>query len=272
MDKKKKTKKPAPKKKGGRGSKKSGVRKVAKKVVKKSAKKSRGRGKAGAGNLKRYNAVRSALSSFFRESRIQYDRGKLNESASKLYALTKDKPLKYVLDNIDVLYRANIEEKPITTLPESFPFWEFNTMLSLAEFEVLKVGYKFNDGKAQFEFKGDSMDVLTEFRSSGLYRYLRNNYNGSPPDGAVFRLVDTDNKTFVDYEIVTGVDGMEEGEGAEIPPQKPSESVSPPLQAPTFTAQETIAIEREKQKTLKEVQKLMKLGFTKDEIFKLIGK
>ena len=78
---------------------------------------------------------------------------------------------------------------------------------------------KFDDGKAKFEFKGDSMDVLTEFRSSGLYRYLRNNYNGSPPDGAVFRLVDTDNKTFVDYEIVTGVDGMEEGEGGSGQPE-----------------------------------------------------
>jgi hypothetical protein len=64
--------------------------------------------------------------------------------------------------------------------------------------------------------------------------------------------------------------------------QAPAEPENKPVSAPTtqknaevvvpYSASEVIAIEKEKQKTMKEVQKLLKQGFTKDEIFKLLGK
>jgi hypothetical protein len=146
------------------------------------------------------------------------------------------------------------------------------------KFDDVVISYEFDDGVEKFDGKGERDDVYEKFRGSGFYQYLRRNYNGSPPNNAVFSITDTDNKSYVNYKVQTfappsGEEGGGEPKQAPTTPPKGSGEGSP------FTAEQIIAIEREKQKTeqmrqktLKEVQKLLKQGFTKEEIFKLLGK
>jgi len=116
---------------------------------------------------------------------------------------------------------------------------------------------------------------LEQYKSSGLYRYLRANYDSSD-NLATFNLVGTDNKTFVEYKIEVG----------ETPTPKPTpESTETPSGASKstsegkgFTSAELIAIEKEKQKTieleLKKIDKVLTLlekGYSKAEINKLLG-
>jgi hypothetical protein len=254
------------------------VKKIAKKLAKKPIKKKgRVRKSSTATNLQRYNAIRNAVAGYLRGQGLPSDKGSVREAMVVIYPSTKDQPLKQVIDNIDIIYQTAVGGGIVSTLPEEFPFWDFNTMMSLPEFDGIVVSYSFSADGLDFSFEGNPMDAVTEFRSSGLYRYLRQNYNGSPPNGAVFRLAKTDGKKYAKYKVVAGSSMLGGEETAAEAIGKPSVSVSPPFGGGVSSEAQTIAIEREKQKTekerqktLREIQKLMKMGWTKKEIMKLL--
>lgn len=140
-------------------------------------------------------------------------------------------------------------------------------------FDNMLISYSMDDGFEKFETSGETMEVIEYFKS-GTYRYLRTYYNDSPV--AIFKLEDTDNKTFVKYIVdVSASSRAQSPEGAQISTPA-DEKTTGGAKGETASL---IALEQEKQKTSQEQRKtmemaleLMKSGFTKEEIIKLIGK
>jgi hypothetical protein len=142
----------------------------------------------------------------------------------------------------------------------------FNQTLLTQIFDDATVTFSFDDGIMKESYSGDSFGARDKFTSSGLYSHLRKYYNNSPT--ATFVLKEKSGKS-VEYTIETYQEPTESG--AEKPLEAPTTQKKDEVVVP-YSAKEVIAIEKEKQKTMKEVQKLMKQGFTKDEIFRLLGK
>lgn len=222
--------------------------------------------KSGKNNLGKYNAIQKILSNYLKENNIKVGKD-FSKIASALNKRAKDVPLKYIEQNIHTLYNEfykNAEQ--VGEFPENFPFYLFNQTLLTQIFDDATVTFSFDDGIIKFDYSGDSSQARDKYVDSGLYRHLRKYYNNSPT--ATFVLKSKSGKS-VEYTIETYAE--------------PTETVSEkPLEAPTtqkkdevvvpYSASEIIAIEKEKQKTLKQVQKLMKQGWTKEEILKLLGK
>jgi hypothetical protein len=216
------------------------------------------------GKPSRYNKVQQILSRYLKENNIKVGKD-FNKIASELNQKTKDVPLKYVEQNINALYTEHFKKEAVEPFPESFPFYMLNQTITTTTFDGATISFSFNDGLMETSISGDTLKVLEEFRTSGLYSHLRKYYDSSPT--AMFVLKSVAGKSVV-YAIETF--------------QAPVEPENKPVSAPTtqksgevvvpYSASEVIAIEKEKQKTMKEVQKLLKQGFTKDEIFKLLGK
>lgn len=212
----------------------------------------------------RYNQVQKILSKYLKENNIKVGKD-FNSIASALNQKTKDVPLKYVEQNIATLYTEFYKKDAVEPFPESFPFYMLNQTITTTTFDNAIISFSFNDGLLETNISGDSLTVVEEFRSSGLYSHLRKYYDSSPT--AMFVL-----KSAVGKSVVYAIETF----------QAPAEPENKPVSAPTtqknaevvvpYSASEVIAIEKEKQKTMKEVQKLLKQGFTKDEIFKLLGK
>lgn len=219
----------------------------------------------------RFNKVQRILSEYANQNGLKLGRT-FNTIASRIYIKTKESQLTYVASNIDVIYKSvTDEENPSKKFEESFAFYYFRQNLQLPFYLGKTIAYEFDDGYQQFQFEGDSLEVGLEFVQSGLYKYLRKNYNGSPPNDATFFLKETDGQTYAKYEIRTSDEPMGGGVMPELPPKGEVSAPIPPQGASPFTAEQIIAIEKEKQKTLKQVSKLMKQGWTKGEIMKLLG-
>lgn len=243
-------------------------KKTTTKSKKVSKKKSNAESTKKKGKASRYNKVQQILSRYLKENNIKVGKD-FNKIASALNQKTKDVPLKYVEQNINALYTEHFKKEAVEPFPESFPFYMLNQTVTTTTFDNVNIQFSFNDGLVKTSISGDSLSVVEEFRSSGLYSHLRKYYDSSPT--AMFVLKDSSIKKgvqTVEYTIETF--------------QAPVEPANKPISAPTtqkkeelavpYSASEVIAIEKEKQKTMKEVQKLLKQGFTKDEIFRLLGK
>lgn len=254
MDKKQKPKsKPKTKKKSLTKSKKASSKKLNAESSKTKVKKTT-----------RYNKIQKILSRYLRENNIKVGK-EFNKIAGALNKKTKDTPLKYVEQNINALYTEHFKKEVVEPFPNEFPFYMLNQVVTTATFDNVEITVSFNDGLMEADIKGDSAKVVEEFRASGLYSHLRKYYDASPQ--AMFMLKSS-GKNKVEYAIETFQAPTKPVDKPKTAPvsQKKEEVVAP------YSASEVIAIEREKQKTMKEVQKLLKQGFTKDEIFRLLGK
>lgn len=223
--------------------------------------------------LNRYNEIQKYLSSYARETGVKFGKD-FTKIASQINQHTQGKPLKYVEQNIGEIYKEHFEKAKIKSeFEESFPFYNFESVLMSPMFDNMLISYSMDDGFEQFEISGETMEVIEYFKS-GTYRYLRTYYNDSPV--AIFKLEDTDNKTFVKYVVDVSASSRAESTG--------DTKITPPVDdkatggAKGDTAS-LIALEQEKQKTSQEQRKtmemaleLIKAGFTKEEVIKLIGK
>jgi len=255
------------------------IKKTAKKTTPKkslSKKKSNAKSKKGkAKNINRYNQVQQILSTYCKENGLSLGKD-FNKIASVINQKTKDYPIKYVRENINALYNEYFGKKVDTDIPDSIPFYYFNETILTEAFNPYQITIKFDDGEEKFEFSGDSLQVIEYFKSSGMYNRCRRYYNDSPVATFVLKGIVGNN---VEYFCETFYKPTEPSPETS-PEAKPSDiGTEKPSVVVPYSASEVIAIEKakqktekEKQKTLNEVQKLLKQGFTKDEIFRLLGK
>jgi hypothetical protein len=94
---------------------------------------------------------------------------------------------------------------------------------------------------------------------------------------AIFVIVDTDNKTYVDHVVETGTE-IEPQEAPPTPTPQPKKKEAKTETAPptkSFSAKEIIEIEKAKAASAKAISKLIKeykaLGYTNEEIRKKLG-
>jgi hypothetical protein len=220
----------------------------------------------------RYNVLQGILSSYGKEHNVKWAKGEFAKKCSVLSEKTKGYDLKFVAQNIDVLYKDFVDDGIKKKFPsgENFAWWNFLDEIKMPIFDNVEITFRFDDGFQEFGFSGNS-DEAELFWNEKCYRYFRVHYSESP--WAYFQIEEdekgkqkTDNKTYVDYVIIPGA---RQEQGAQKQPSTPTL----PTQPSTIpTTDKLIALEREKQATMDRVIELTKLGFTKDEIFKIIGK
>lgn len=228
--------------------------------------------KKGARKPNRYNILQRVLSGYGKEHNIKWGKGDFAKKCSKLNAKVKGYDLKFVAQNIDVLYKEFVDDGIKKSFPSGgdFAWWYFLDEIRMPIFDNVVITFHFDDGFQEFGFSGNS-DEAELFWNDNCYRYFRVHYSESP--WAYFRIEEddsgkpkTDNKTYVDYTIVPG---LRQEQGA----QKESSTPTLPTKASTSTTTaDLISLEKEKQATMDKVIELSKLGFTKEEIFKIIGK
>lgn len=222
----------------------------------------------------RFNSIQQILSAYSKETGVKFGKN-FTKICAEFNEKTKQYPLKFIEQNVDQLY-IDLVKKPVkSNFPIKFPFYKLEETLNSPQFDNVIVSYSLTDGGEEYSASGEPIDVLEEYKASGLYRYLRTNYDSSD-NMATFNLANTDNKTFVEYKIEVGETPTPK------PPPETTETTSGASKTTSegkgFTSAELIAIEREKQKTieleLKKIDKVLTLlekGYTKAEINKLLG-
>jgi hypothetical protein len=216
----------------------------------------------------RYNLIQGVLSAYGKENGIKWGKGEFSKQSSLLNQKTKQFDIKFVAQNIDILYKDNLAgvfvKKEFPT-GYDFAWWYFIDEIQLPIFDDVTISFTFDDGFEQFSFKGNRIEAQSYWEDA-CYRYFRVHYSKSP--WAYFEIVKTDNKTYVDYKIVPG----ERQEYGEKPVKTGEDKLLPTQQGVSTETDKLIALEQEKQRTLEKVMELLKQGFTKDEIFKILGK
>ena len=222
----------------------------------------------------KYNVLQGILSDYGRERGIAWGKGGFQSACSKLYGSVKAFDVKFVGQNIDTLYREYVEgSMPKREFPsgEEFAWWYFLDEIQAPIFDGVTISFEFNDGFEKFNFKGNREECEAYWQDA-CYRYFRTHYSDSP--WAYFLIKtdangkpQTDNMTYVDYVIVAGkrVD-------TPLDDKKPLQTQLKPEVKVTTPTNELILLEKEKQRTLEKVLELTKAGFTKEEIFKILGK
>ena len=220
----------------------------------------------------KYNVLQRILSDYGKEHNIKWGKGEFAKKCSKLNVKAKEYDLKFVAQNIDVLYKDYVDDGVKKTFPsgENFAWWNFLDEIKMPIFDNVTITFHFDDGYQEFGFTGNS-DEAELFWNENCYRYFRVHYSESP--WAYFQIEEdakgkqkTDYKTFVDYTIIPGA---RQEQGAQ---KQPSAPTLPPKVSTSTQTSDLIALEKEKQATMDKVIELTKLGFTKEEIFKIIGK
>lgn len=232
----------------------------------------------------RYRAVQHILSSHSKANGIKLGRG-FNKAAGELYRKTKNSPIKYVQQNIEQLwkeYGTGPLHIPID-FPDDFPFYYFKDKLEQPMFDEVVVGISFKDEELNIDTDG-KRDEISEFYNENIHQHLRKFYNNSPT--AIFKIIDTDQKTYVNYEIITGIDITEEPrediipeEEKEAPEVKPTTPVGESeidkqikLEELKIRASEAKIKENESRiKLAQEFKDLIAIGLTKDEAKALLG-
>ncbi len=272
-----KSKKKVSSKKGEKPAGKSSKKKISKK------KKSRG--------SSRYRTIQRILSDYCKANDIKLGKG-FNKAVSELYRRTQGQPLKFIEQNIDILFQDYIG-KPTTVqkFPDNFPFYQFMDTIAMPIFDRVQIGVVFQDSMEQISYEGLAFDVQSWY-SMNLHPYLRQNYNSSPV--AYFMIIDTDNQTYVRYQVV--ISKTETAPPISTQPEKPvvkpaqKEEPTPPKEEKPAVEKEVelerekqkstdkeIELQKEKQKTielqlqanaerLKQIRELREMGFTNDEI------
>ncbi len=237
----------------------------------------------------RFRTIQAILGNYGKEQGIKFGKD-FNKMASHLHEKVKGTPLKYVEDNIAMLYERYLKPASVEhEFPDGFEFYMFTENLSRTVFNRIKIEVYFKDEQEEFSYVGFSNDVEMWYKDI-LHPYLRMHYNESPV--AVFEISDTDNKTYVKYNVVTGTEAMIPEDLTKIPELPKKEEVTPPVipSAPSEIDKQ-IEFEKEKGKTLEKqieyekqqqrtielrtaelqaklatINKLIDLGYTKDEI------
>jgi hypothetical protein len=219
----------------------------------------------------RYNEVQKLLSVYSKENNLRLGKD-FNRVASRINNETQGTPLKYVGQNIEVLYKdfgkkAKIEEIPID-FPNNIPFYSFRTeLMDVNNFkDSVTVSIVSTLPEAQGSFKGNSMDVL-DFFNFNLYKALRQNYSDSPV--AIMVIDKTDNLTYVRYVVIANdvsyspdeIDSIENEFESDLPKESAVDSA--------------LEIEREKTKQMGirlELAKVAKeLGLQGEALLKFLG-
>lgn len=234
----------------------------------------------------RYRAVQHILSTHTKANGIKLGRG-FNKAAGELYRKTKDSPLKYVQQNIEQLWKE-FGAAPIhipIDFPNDFPFYYFLDKLDQPMFDEVMVGISFKDEELDIITEG-KRDEISEFYKDNLHQHLRKFYNESPV--AIFKIIDTDQKTFINYEIITGIDLTEAppediipetekvGENPQTPAIIPSgeSEIDKQIKLKELEIKASEAKIRENESRIKlaqEFKDLMAIGLTKDEAKALLG-
>jgi hypothetical protein len=216
----------------------------------------------------RYNALQTILSDYGREHNITWGKGQFSKKCSILNDKTKQFDIKFVAQNIDILYKDYLVDNAIKrnfpTGPE-FAWWYFVDELQTPIFDDVTVSFTFDDSYQQFNFKGNRIEAQAYWEDV-CYRYFRTHYSVSP--WAYFELEKTDNKTYADYKIIPGI----RQELGQTTTKLPTDEQTALKQGVSTETDKLIALEKEKQATMDRVLELVKAGFTKEEIFKIIGK
>ena len=220
----------------------------------------------------RYNVLQGILSDYGKEYNVKWGKGEFAKKCSVLNDKTKEYDMKFVAQNIDVLYKDFVDDGVKKTFPggENFAWWNFLDEIKTPIFDNVTITFRFDDGFQEFGFSGNS-DEAELFWNENCYRYFRVHYSESP--WAYLQIEEnddgtpkTDNKTYVDYVIIPGA---RQEQGAQ---KEPVKTTLPQKTSVSTTTSDLISLEKEKQATMQRVIELTKLGFTKAEIFKIIGK
>lgn len=234
----------------------------------------------------RYRVVQHILSAHTKANGIKLGKG-FNKAAGELYRKTKDSPVKYVQQNIEQLWKE-FGAAPIhipIDFPDDFPFYYFLDKLDQPMFDDVMVGISFTDEELDITTEG-KRDYISEFYKENLHQHMRKFYNDSPP--AIFKIIDTDQKTFVKYKIVTGIDITEapaediisETEKVEGKPETPAtipageSEIDKQIKLKELEIKASEAKIRENESRIKlaqEFKDLMAIGLTKDEAKALLG-
>ncbi len=211
----------------------------------------------------RYRTIQKILSDYTKEQGIKLGKG-FNKAVSELYRRTKGQPLKFVEQNIDVLYSDYLGQATVVQqFPDGFPFYQFMDTVAMPIFDKVQIGVSFQDAQESFDYQGTAFDVQSWY-SSNLHPYLRQNYNESPT--AYFQIIDTDNKTYVRYQVVAGQMGAGVSPAAisdeEIEEKEQKAPAKPKKEEKAPAAEKEVEIEREKQQT---IQKQIELEASKQK-------
>lgn len=204
----------------------------------------------------RYNALQKILSAYGKSKGIKFGKTfnkKVNELALRTTHVKKEKgkivettydPLKYIEQNIDAIYSEylSVKDDVERNFDSSFQWFHYAERFLQFKFNTVLIRIYFKDDIAEepFIYEGLANDVVSWWRTSGLYPHLRKYWSDSP-EIARFNLEDTDNSTFVNYVCIMGEISLEELERRKIAEGKPDE-----------------ALEKEKQKTIAELKAKMK--------------
>lgn len=239
-------------------------------MAKKSTKKKIVRGSS------RYREVQKILSSYTKENGIKLGK-EFNKAAGAIHRSTVNTPLKYVQQNIDRIYLefSEVKIEIPKEFPSEFPFYDFINTLLNPMYDGVVIGVKYDE--LSINFKGSTDDVESMYKDS-IHAHLRANYNDSPV--AMFKLVSTDNKTFVNYVIETDkeIEVKPEGIAKEEETTETLKETSRPVSEEVELLQERRKLAEVEERVLIEKRKnaqmyleLVKSGLTKDEAMKILG-
>lgn len=213
----------------------------------------------------RYHSVQRALSAAFKSEGIKPGK-KFNSIASKIFKQTQGEKLSFLNKNIIVFYNDLIKkpreskkkEKRESLFPKRFEFFNFVSEIQSPVFDGVEITVVFEDGKMNVSETGFRPDIEAWYIRE-LHSYLRENYNDSPP--AEFVRESFEEEMSVVYRVKTGV--------------SVKRKTFTRKGAPLAGKASSVALERERQKTLQEkvkaVRELKELGMSNEEIKKYLG-
>lgn len=226
-----------------------------------------------------YNDIQKMLSAHTKKEGIKLGKD-FNKYASIINTTTKggDYPKKYIKDNIDILLidaQSEVSDRidwRDTNIKRDFPerivFYNLDAEINGSLFNNIKVSLTVNEEGFNKTIEGDYVSVLIQYISSGMRKFIRDNFNNSP--SGVFVLSDTDSKTFVNYVLETNEGDRGGLKYEEVEPDVPIVNV------------DNIELEKEKTRRLeielqiiKEKVKLLeaaeKMGLKGDILKKFLG-
>lgn len=243
-------------------------KKFQKKVSEKKSRKKK-KLRVSTGVLSRYNKIQRILSDYTRGEGIKLGRH-FNKVASEISRRVGKTDLRFVGHNIDALYRDSYREVlgdfvvGDRVFANDFPFYNFRKILYEPVYEGVSIRVKFKDSSLDLDFTGSSEEVEFWYNSN-LYDHLRLHYGASPV--AYFRLIESDYKSYVVYQVESGV---VEAEKKEVVSEKKEEGETENLKY----VEKQIELEDKKkltiENTLKLIDQLKLLGFSNEEIKKVI--
>lgn len=215
-------------------------------------------------NQKRYHSIQKYLSAATKKENIKLGKS-FNSFASLILKKTKDKKLSFLRKNILVYYNDIIRDGATTKtlsedvfekepFPDSFPYYDFTSLLKLPVFEGVEVTVVFDDDKLSAKTTGFGLDI-DDWYIRNLHSHLRTYYNKSPV--ATFKLKEFVEEESCTYEVETN-----------------NEIFTPIDTGKTIKTNDSRDVDRQIkliQEKTKAVERLKELGLSMEEIKKYLG-